>query len=111
MLEARGQRPGFGMQFEANVLLAAVLMIVAFVVDWPRALAGLALGAVSRFLPYGTIFVPLGVVVIALAGDFAYPLIGHTTEPTFGGFVLGLFSVAGTASTLYITLRNLKDRL
>jgi hypothetical protein len=110
MFEAR-QKPGWGMQFETNVVLAAALMIGAFIIDWPRALAGLALGAVCRFLPYGTIVVPLGVIIIAAVGDFAYPLIGRTAEPTFGSFVLGLFSVAGTASTLYITLRNLKDRL
>jgi hypothetical protein len=73
MLEVRGQKPGLGMQFESNVLLAAVLMIGAFVVDWPRALAGLALGAVSRFFPYGTIVVPLGVIIIALAGTSYTP--------------------------------------
>ena len=99
------------MEFEANLLLAAVLMISAFVLDWPRALAGLALGAISRFLPYGTVVVPLGAVIIALIGDFAYPMIGRTAEPTLGSFLLGVFSVAGTASTLYITLRNFKDRL
>ena len=99
------------MEFEANLLLAAVLMISAFVLDWPRALAGLALGAISRFLPYGTVVVPLGVVIIALIGDFAYPIIGRTAEPTLGSFLLGVFSGAGTASTLYITIRNFKDRL
>jgi uncharacterized membrane protein YhaH (DUF805 family) len=68
-------------------------------------------GLVSRFLPYATIVVPVGVVIIAAVGEFIYPLIGRTTGATFSSFVLGLFSVAATASNLYITIRNLKDRL
>jgi hypothetical protein len=99
------------MQFETNVAIAAVLMLAAFIADWPRALAGLAFGAISRYLPYGTIVVPIGIIVIAAAGEFIYPWLGRTQEPSFASFLVGLFSVAGTASTLYITLRNLKDRL
>jgi hypothetical protein len=100
-----------GMEFEAGLVVSLVLVITAFVVDWPRALAGLAFGAVSRYLPYGTVVVPLGVVALAAAGEFIYPAIGRTTEPTLGSFAVGLFSVAATASNLYITIRNFKDRL
>jgi hypothetical protein len=99
------------MQFEANLLVSAVLLVAAFVLDWPRALAGLAFGAISRYLPYATIFVPIGIIVIAGVGEVLYPLIGRESEPSLGSFGLGLFSVAATASNLYITLRNLKDRL
>jgi hypothetical protein len=99
------------MEFEVGVAIALTVMIASFVADWPRALAGLAFGAVSRYLPYGTIVVPTGVLVIAAAGEFVYPLLGRTTEPSLGSFMIGLFSVAGTASSLYITMRNLKDRL
>ncbi len=99
------------MQFEVGVAIAAAVMIVAFIVDWPRALAGLALGAVARYLPYGTIVFPLGVSVIAAGGEFIYPMIDHSSEPGFTTFLIGLLSVAGTASTLYVTIRNLKDRL
>ena len=38
------------MEFEAGSGGLALLMIAAFVVDWPRALAGLAFGAISRYL-------------------------------------------------------------
>ena len=48
------------MEFEAGLVVSFVLMIAAFVVDRPRALAGLAFGAISRYLPYGTIVVPTG---------------------------------------------------
>ena len=99
------------MEFEVGVAIALTVVIAAFVADWPRALAGLAFGAISRYLPYGTIVVPLGVVVIATVGEFLYPVIGRTTEPSLGSFAIGFFSVAGTASSLYITIRNLKDRL
>ena len=99
------------MEFETNVAISAGLMVAAFVLDWPRALAGVIFGALSRFLPYATIVVPFGVAIIAIAGEFIYPLIGRTVAPSLSSFALGLFSVAATASNLYITIRNLKDRL
>jgi hypothetical protein len=99
------------MDFETNAALSVGLLIAAFVLDWPRALVGVIFGLLSRFLPYATIVVPVGVVIIAAVGEFIYPLIGRTTGATFPSFVLGLFSVAATASNLYITIRNLKDRL
>jgi hypothetical protein len=99
------------MQFELSVALAAAFAIAAFIVDWPRALAGLALGAICRYLPYATLIVPIGVVLISGVAELAYPWFGRTTEPHFWNFFIGLFAVAGTASSLYITIRNLKDRL
>jgi len=99
------------MDFETNVAISAGLLVAAFVLDWPRALAGVIFGLLSRFLPYATIVVPLGVVLIAAIGEFVYPLIGRTTGPSLPSFVLGIFSVAATASNLYISIRNLKDRL
>ncbi len=99
------------MQFEVSVALAAVFMIGAFILDWPRALAGLLLGVICRYLPYGTIMIPAGVVLVSGAAELLYPWFGRTTGPHFWGFFFGLFAVAGTASSLYITIRNLKDRL
>lgn len=98
------------MEFEAGLVVSFILMIAAFVVDWPRALAGLAFGAISRYLPYGTIVVP-GVIVLAAAGEFIYPEIGRTAHPSLYSFAIGLFSVAATASNIYITVGNFKDRL
>lgn len=99
------------MEFETNVAISAMLMAVAFVLDWPRAVAGIVFGCLSRYLPYATILVPIGVIVIAVVGEFLYPLIGRTTDPSWSSLMLGIFSVAATASNLYITIRNLKDRL
>jgi hypothetical protein len=99
------------MQFELSVAIAAAFMVAAFIVDWPRALAGLALGVICRYLPYGTLLVPIGVVLVSAVAEFLYPWFGRSAEPHFWGFFIGLFAVAGTASSLYITIRNLKDRL
>jgi hypothetical protein len=99
------------MQLELSVAIAAAFMIMAFIVDWPRAVAGLVLGVICRFLPYGTITVPAGVVLVSALAEVLYPWLGRTTEPHFWNFFVGLFAVAGTASSLYITIRNLKDRL
>ncbi|HML28935.1 MAG TPA: hypothetical protein PKE16_08865 [Hyphomicrobium sp.] len=99
------------MQLEASVALAAAFMTVAFIIDWPRAVAGLILGVICRFLPYGTIVIPIGVVLVSALAELIYPFFGRTTGPHFWGFFIGIFAVAGTASSLYITIRNLKDRL
>ncbi len=99
------------MQFELSVAIAAIFAIAAFIIDWPRALAGLVLGGICRFLPYGTIVIPLGVVLVSALAELLYPWFGRTAEPHFSTFILGLFAVAGTACSLYITIRNLKDRL
>ncbi|ADJ23743.1 MAG: hypothetical protein J0H37_08465 [Hyphomicrobium denitrificans] len=99
------------MDFETNVAISAGLMVAAFVLDWPRAIVGVAFGVLGRFLPYATIVVPLGVVLISIGGEFVYPLLGRTESPSLSSFAIGLFSVAATASNLYITIRNLKDRL
>jgi len=99
------------MELETNVAISAGLMVAAFVLDWPRALAGVIFGLLSRFLPYATIVVPIGVIVIAAAGEILYPLFDRTSGASLSSFALGLFSVAATASNLYITIRNLKDRL
>jgi hypothetical protein len=99
------------MQLELSVAIAAAFMIAAFIVDWPRALAGLVLGAICRFLPYGTILIPTGVILVSALAEIVYPWFGRSAEPHFWNFFIGLFAVAGTASGLYVTIRNLKDRL
>ncbi|RUO97784.1 hypothetical protein [Hyphomicrobium sp.] len=104
-------RANVPMQFELSVAIAGVVAIASFMLDWPRALAGLALGAVCRFLPYGTIIVPAGVVIISAVAEVLYSWFGHTTEPHFWSFFVGMFAVAGTASSLFVTIRNLRDRL
>ncbi len=104
-------RTHVAMELELSVAVAAMAMIVAFIIDWPRALIGLALGIVCRFLPYGTIVVPLGAVVASALAELLYAWFDHVSEPHFWNFFIGIFAVAGTAASLYITTRNLKDRL
>jgi hypothetical protein len=99
------------MEFEFWAAVAFACMIAAAVIDWPRALAGLIWGIVGSFLPYGTLVVPAGVIAISAAAEFIYPEIGRSAQPSWSSFLIGIFSVAGTASSLYITVRNLKDRL
>lgn len=99
------------MQFEIGILFAVAVIITAISIDWPRALVGLVFGTISHNLPYGTIVVPVGSAVIAAVGEFVYPVIGRTAEPSLGSFVIGFCSVAGAAGGIHVTLRNLKDRL
>lgn len=99
------------MTFEFWASIAFVIMAVAAVIDLPRALAGAVWGAVCIFIPYGTFVVPAGVIAISAASEFIYVAFGRAGHPTWTSFVIGMFSVAGTACSLYVTVRNLKDRL
>lgn len=99
------------MEFELGFAIAVVVTIAAILIDWPNALAGLVFGAISHYLPYGTIVVPVGSAIIAAAAEFVYPIIGRTAEPSLGSFIIGFFSVAATASSIHVTMRNLTDKL
>ncbi|MBS0250260.1 MAG: hypothetical protein JSR78_04265 [Proteobacteria bacterium] len=99
------------MHFEAGVAIAIVAMSTAFVVDWPRALAGFLFGAILRYLPYSTILFPFVCALIAGAMELIYPVFGRTPAPSMSSFFVGYFSVAATASGLHVLIRNLRDRL
>ena len=53
------------MEFRARVTIAHLVTIAAILIDWPRALAGLAFGAIGHDLPYGTIVILVGSAIIA----------------------------------------------
>ena len=95
------------MEFRAGVTIAPLVTIAAILIDWPRALAGLAFG----YLPYGTIVVPVGSAIIAAVLEFLYPIIGRTQEPSLRSLGIGFFVVAGTASSLHVVMRDLENWL
>jgi hypothetical protein len=99
------------MELRAGVTIAALVAIAAILIDWPRALAGLAFGAIGHYLPYGTIVVPMGSAIIAAVLEFLYPIVGRTQEPSLRSLVIGFFVVAGTASSLHVVMRNLENWL
>jgi hypothetical protein len=78
---------------------------------WHHLVEALTFGAIGHYLPYGTIVVPVGSVVISAAAEFLYHLVGRTPEPSLGSFVIGFFSVAGPACSLHAVLRNWGERL
>ena len=96
------------MEFEAGLAIAVAVTITCIVIDWPRALAGLAFGAIGQYLPYVTFVIPVGSAVIAAVGEFLYLDMGRTAAHSLGSLVIGVFSVFGTATS---AIRNLKDRL
>ena len=98
------------MQFEAAIAITFVVTITTFLFDWPRAFAGLALGAIASNLPFGTIVIPVSSIAIAGIGELGYSMLDRT-HPNLGSFVIGLISAFGTASTLFVTIRNFKERL
>jgi hypothetical protein len=99
------------MESRAGVTIAPLVTIAAILIDWPRALAGLAFGAIGHYLPYGTIVIPVGSAIIAAVLEFLYPIIGRTQEPSLRSLVIGFFVVAGTASSLHVVMRDLENWL
>jgi hypothetical protein len=98
------------MELRAELAIATAVTITATIIDLPLALVGLAFGVISHYLPYGTIVIAVGGTVIAAVGEFVYPAIGRATEPSLGSFFIGLFAIAGTASSVHVTMRNWKNR-
>lgn len=98
------------MRFRVALTIASAVVIAAIIIDWPRALAGLAFGLLSHHLPYCTIIIALGSSVISAIGEFVYLAIGRETEPTLASFLIGLFAVAGSASSIHITMRDWKNK-
>ena len=94
-----------------ELAIAVAVTTTSIVIDWPRALVGLALGAISQYLPYCTFVIPVGSAIIAAVGEVLYLAIGRTAAHSLGSFLIGVFSVFGTATSLHVTIRNLKDRL
>ncbi len=82
-------------------LIAAVIVLAAVVVDWPRALAGLAVGYFGRRSGYALIVIPVGVLAVALLGEVIYPLIGWTQGASMMSFFTGLVSAGATAYGLF----------
>ena len=59
-------------------LVAALILISAVIFDWPRALAGLAVGYGARRIGYVWTMIPVGVALVAAAGEVIYPIIGRS---------------------------------
>jgi hypothetical protein len=90
-------------------LIAVGAVILAVVFDWPRALAGVAIGVVCRRSDYKWLVIPAGVVLVAALGEVIYPLIGWAHEASWGSFSLGLIAAGATAAGLFRVLYHVAD--
>lgn len=69
-------------------LILIVVTIGALIYDWPRAVAGLAVGVVTRRRFLNT---SLGALGVAVAGEGIYALMGRSGAPSSLSFGVGLF--------------------
>ena len=90
-------------------LFGALLVLLAVVFDWPRALAGLLAGFGVRRMGFGYPMVAIVVAVVAIAGlgELIYPLIGRTDGPSWNSFIIGLVSAGATAYGLFRWFSNM----
>jgi hypothetical protein len=75
--------------------LAAVgALAISVVFDWPRALAGAVIGFVMKWVPlrvHPLVVGAIGVPVAAALGEFLYPWLYTGYQPSWYGFLGGLF--------------------
>lgn len=90
-------------------IIVAIITLAAVVLDWPRALAGLAVGYVGRRSGYPRIAIPGGVVAVAGLGELIYPLIGRTAGASWFSFGVGMIAAGATAYGLFRWLMNVNE--
>lgn len=78
-------------------LLAGIALIAMLIFDWPRAVAGAALGLVARNFGRPWIVIPIGVIAIAGLGELVYVALGFGDGVTRDGFLLGLMTSSVTS--------------
>lgn len=93
----------------ATKVIVALVAIGAVIFDWPRALAGLAVGYAGRRTNYPKFAIPLGVAAVSAAGEVIYSLTGRTAGMGWGSFVFGLIAAGVTAYGLHRVLLNVYD--
>lgn len=75
-------------------LILIVVTIGALIYDWPRALAGLAVGVVTRRTRRRFVNTALGALGVAVAGEAVYRVMGRSGAMTVPSFGIGLFVAA-----------------
>lgn len=93
----------------AAKIIVALVTLAAVVFDWPRALAGLAVGYAGRRSAQPRIVTPLGVVGVAAAGEVLYPIVGRTAGMSSGSFVFGLIAAGAAAYGVHRVLFHIAD--
>ena len=78
-------------------ILVAIVVIGAVIFDWPRALAGFAIGFAGRRMRYSWIVIAVGVVLVAAAGEVIYAAIGRTSGMSWGTMTWGLIAAGAGA--------------
>ena len=99
------------MGLQSTVALAAVAIVGAVILDWPRALAGVIIGWAGVHVPYATILVPSGVIAVAALGEVFYPSIGRTIEPEWLSFATGVVSAGAAAIATFRVLYRSREQI
>lgn len=90
-------------------IVVALVTIAAVIFDWPRALAGLAVGYAGRRSGYPMIAIPAGVITVAALGELIYSMMGRTAGMSWGSFTLGLIAAGATAYGIHRILFSLYE--
>lgn len=86
-------------------ILAGLAVAAAVVFDWPRAIAGLAVGFAARRVGYPYVTIPAGVALVSGLGEVIYALIGRTAAMSGWGFALGCVAAGATAIGVFWLFR------
>ncbi len=78
-------------------IMFGLVVLAAVVFDWPRALAGFVVGFAGRRMRYHWIWIAIGAVLVAAAGELIYSIIGRTPGMDWGSFTWGLIAAGAGA--------------
>lgn len=90
-------------------LIGIILLLVAVVFDWPRAIAGLVIGVGARQIGWPKVIIPVGVLLVAAGGEVVYQMIGRGTGPSWQSFGIGVIVAGACAYGLHRVLWRLFD--
>jgi hypothetical protein len=99
------------MELELVLGITFAAGLFACLLNWPYALAGMLLGLFGARVPYGTLVVPFGALLIAVMSAMFYSSLGLTGQADLRSFVTCALAVFIGGTSVFISLRNLQDRL
>lgn len=90
-------------------IIGFLLLLVVVVFDWPRAVAGFVIGIGARQIGRPWLIIPIGVFLVAAAGELLYPLFGRGNGPSWQSFSIGLLVAGACAYGLHRLLWRVFD--
>jgi hypothetical protein len=78
-------------------IVVGLILLVAVVFDWPRALGGVLVGLTARRIGWPYLTIPAGVAIVAGVGEVLYAALGYADALSWASFAGGCIAAGATA--------------